>query len=52
MPTALVAAFPHDQSGNQLSRVLTTPNGPRPYSDLCFRISFATLAGLPAPRHR
>ena len=48
MPTALVPAFPHDQSGNQLTRVLTTPGGPRPYGDLCFWISFATLAGLPA----
>ena len=48
MPTALVPAFPHDQSGNALNRVLTTPGGPRPYSDLCFWISFATLTGLPA----
>jgi amidase len=48
MPTALVPAFPHDHSGNQLTRVLTTPAGPRPYGDLCFWIAFATLAGLPA----
>jgi amidase len=48
MPTALVPAFPHDQSGNQLTRVLAAPGGPRPYGDLCFWISFATLAGLPA----
>ena len=48
MPTALVPAFPHDHSGNQLTRVLTTPGGPRPYGDLCFWISFATLGGLPA----
>ncbi|HJV57400.1 MAG TPA: amidase [Methylomirabilota bacterium] len=48
MPTALVPAFPHDHSGNQLIRVLTTPAGPRPYGDLCFWIAFATLAGLPA----
>jgi len=48
MPTALVPAFPHDQSANVLTRVLTTPAGPRPYGDLCFWISFATLAGLPA----
>ena len=48
MPTALVPAFPHDHSGNALIRVLTTPAGPRPYSDLCFWIAFATLAGLPA----
>ena len=48
MPTALVPAFPHDHSGNALIRLLTTPAGPRPYSDLCFWIAFATLAGLPA----
>jgi amidase len=48
MPTAFVPAFPHDPSGNALTRVLATPGGPRPYSDLCFWISFATLAGLPA----
>src|SRR5260370_5561644 len=48
MPTALVPAFPHDQSGNPFARVLTTPAGPRPYGDLFFWISFATLAGLPA----
>jgi amidase len=48
MPTALVPAFPHDPSGGALTRVLTTPGGPRPYSDLSFWISFATLAGLPA----
>jgi amidase len=48
MPTALVPAFPHDQSGNQFTRVLSTPAGPRPYGDLCFWISLATLAGLPA----
>lgn len=48
MPAALVPAFPHDHSGNQFTRVLTTPGGPRPYGDLCFWISFATLAGLPA----
>ena len=48
LPTALVPAFPHDQSRDQLSRVLATPAGPRPYGDLCFWISFATLAGLPA----
>jgi amidase len=48
MPTALVPAFPHDQSPNVLTRVLTTPGGPRPYGDLCFWISFATLTGLPA----
>jgi amidase len=29
-------------------RVLATPRGERPYSDLLFWISFASLAGLPA----
>jgi amidase len=48
MPTAFVAAFPHDQSPDQLERVLATPSGPRPYLDMLFWISFASLAGLPA----
>jgi amidase len=48
LPTALVAAFPHDHVGTPLMRVLATPRGERPYSDLCFWISFASLAGLPA----
>jgi amidase len=29
-------------------RVLATPRGERPYPDLCFWVSFASLAGLPA----
>jgi amidase len=48
MPTAFVPAFPHDHSPNQLERVLSTPEGPRPYLDLLFWISFASLTGLPA----
>jgi amidase len=48
LPTALVPAFPHDQVGTPLMRVLATPRGERPYSDLLFWISFASLAGLPA----
>jgi amidase len=48
MPTAFVPAFPHDQSARMAERVLATPAGPRPYFDLLFWISFATLAGLPA----
>ncbi len=48
MPTALVPAFPHDQVGTPLMRVLATPRGERPYPDLCFWISFASVAGLPA----
>jgi amidase len=43
-----VPAFPHDHSPNVFDRVLQTPGGPRPYLDLLFWISFATLAGLPA----
>jgi len=48
LPTALVPAFPHDPVGTPLMRVLATPRGERPYPDLCFWISFASLAGLPA----
>ena len=48
LPTAFVPAFPHDQSPVFFDRVLQTPGGPRPYSDLLFWISFATLAGMPA----
>lgn len=48
LPTAFVAAFPHDHRGAMTSRTLTTPAGPRPYLDLLFWISFATLTGLPA----
>ena len=48
MPTAFMPAFPHDQSPSQLQRVLSTPAGPRPYLDLLFWISFASLTGLPA----
>jgi amidase len=48
MPTAFVPAFPHDHSPNQFERLLATPAGPRPYLDMLFWISFASLAGLPA----
>jgi amidase len=48
MPTAFVPAFPHDHTPNLFDRVLATPAGPRPYLDLLFWISFATLTGLPA----
>jgi len=48
MPTAFVPAFLHDHSPDQLARVLATPAGPRPYLDLTFWISFASVAGLPA----
>ena len=49
-PRPFVPAFPHDQSPVFFDRVLQTPGGPRPYSDLLFWISFATLAGVPATR--
>src|SRR4030095_2270427 len=48
LPTALVPAFPHDPAGTPLMRVLATPRGERPYMDICFWTSFASLAGLPA----
>jgi len=48
LPTALVPAFPHDPTTSPLVRVLATPRGERPYLDLCFWTSFASLAGLPA----
>jgi amidase len=48
LPTEFVPAFPHDHSQPQHARRLPTPAGPREYFDLCFWISFATLAGLPA----
>ena len=48
MPTAFVAAFPHDHSVPRESRKLATPTGPREYIDLLFWISFAMLTGHPA----
>jgi amidase len=48
MPTAFVAAFPHDHAAGFFGRRLATPDGPRQYLDLLFWISFATLTGLPA----
>ena len=48
LPTAFVAAFPHDHTPGFVNRSLTTSAGPRQYLDLLFWISFATLAGLPA----
>jgi len=48
MPTAFVPAFPHDHSEPMEQRKLSTPEGERPYNDVLFWISFATLAGLPA----
>jgi amidase len=48
LPTTFIAAFPHDHSEPFLNRRLITSEGPRPYFDLAFWISFATLCGLPA----
>jgi amidase len=48
MPSSFVAAFPHDQSEPQDARRLATSAGPRPYLDLIFWNTFATLAGLPS----
>jgi amidase len=48
LPTAFVAAFPHDHTEPQTARTLSTRDGPRRYMDLMFWTSFATLAGLPA----
>jgi len=48
LPTAFVPAFPHDHSQPMEKRTLATPEGPRPYIDLLFWISFAPLTGLPA----
>jgi amidase len=48
LPTAFVPAFPHDHTTDMNNRILTTLKGPRPYRDMLFWISFATLTGLPA----
>ena len=48
LPTTFIPAFPHDHSEPIEKRRLDTLEGPRPYLDLLFWISFATLTGLPA----
>jgi amidase len=48
LPTAFIPAFPHDQSEPFFNRQLDTLEGSRPYTDLLFWISFATMTGLPA----
>jgi len=48
LPTAFIAAFPHDHSEPQVERRLFTSDGQRSYYDLFFWIVFATLTGLPA----
>lgn len=48
LPTTFIPAFPHDHSEPMTNRCLNTLEGPRPYLDILFWISFATLTGLPA----
>ena len=48
LPVAFTPAFPHDHSMPFWDRKIATTEGLRPYEDLYFWISFATLTGLPA----
>lgn len=48
LPTCFVPAVPHVHSVPFQERVLSTPEGDRPYMDMSFWISFASFAGLPA----
>lgn len=48
MPVAFVPAFPHDHSEPFAARKLSTPEGPRPYSDITPWIMAPTLTGCPA----
>jgi amidase len=48
LPASFTTAFPHDHSEPQGHREIPTPEGPRPYEDIYFWITFATLTGLPA----
>ncbi len=47
-PAQFTPAFPHDQSLPMEARVVHTPEGKRPYMDLLFWMTSATLNGLPA----
>jgi amidase len=47
MPTIFAAAPSHDRSPRE-TRQIPTARGNRPFTDIFFWISFATLAGLPA----
>ena len=47
-PTDFLAAFPHDHREPMWSRVLSTPEGPRPCYDQLLWASAAILTGLPA----
>jgi amidase len=48
VPTTFTAAFPHDHSEPIGNRVISTPEGKRPYLTLPYWIAAASLAGLPA----
>jgi amidase len=48
MPVAFVPAFPHDHSEPFDRRILDTPEGKRPYSDITPWIMAPTLTGCPA----
>jgi amidase len=48
MPTAFVAAFPHDHREPRQQRQLSTSAGLRLYRDMYFWTAFASLTGLPA----
>jgi len=48
LPVTFTPAFPHDHSMPFWDRRIPTPEGPRPYEDLYFWISFATYTGLPS----
>jgi amidase len=46
-PVNFTPAFPHDARPFE-QRTITTPEGERPYNDLAFWVSHASLPGLPA----
>jgi amidase len=46
-PVSFTPAFPHDTRPFE-HRTITTPEGERPYNDLAFWVSHASLPGLPA----
>ncbi len=48
LPATFIPAFPHDHSEPWEDRWLQTSEGPQPYLNLPYWVSFATLAGLPA----
>lgn len=48
LPTTFIPAFHHDHSEPLDKRRFNTSEGSRPYLDILFWISFATLTGLPA----